>query len=180
MSQHDATPPEGGVILGMGGTFRVPGNGFQGWTMIPERSGLWISGYKLGKNRICLYAAPEGSEVVRMNRKPCADPNCDDGRTWVTDLEGQPKRIDCGCENTPESETPRRNPVRAFLGSETLPEKKYVLESDYDSRLRQLERENRRLRGILKEAHSFTRGFSGRKVDKINKRLEEALAGRGE
>ena len=61
-------PPEGdNVVLGKGGTFKVPEGGFQGWTMLPERPGPWLPGFKHGRNEACLYAAPRSSEVARLN-----------------------------------------------------------------------------------------------------------------
>lgn len=64
------TPPEGCTILGWGGEFLVPENGFTGFVNLMERSCMWFPSIKLCRGRFpkCLYAAPAESEVARLNR----------------------------------------------------------------------------------------------------------------
>lgn len=72
----DTAAPEGGVILGYGGTFKVPEKTvhryarFQGWVWI---GGKWHKGSQVGDLAGLLYAAPADSEVVRLNR-PSGNP----------------------------------------------------------------------------------------------------------
>lgn len=94
-------PPEGCMILGWGKDIVIPNCGFQGWRS-EDKARSWVVGWLRGTDPDCLYAADDGSEVARLNA--CPDPNCTDGQTWVTDLEGQPQRKDCGCQNTPDKD----------------------------------------------------------------------------
>ena len=69
--------PENAVLLGRGGSFRVPDNGFIGWAMQPE---AWNPNDEdedwgdlderdewMGADPDLFYAAPKDSEVVKLN-----------------------------------------------------------------------------------------------------------------
>lgn len=69
MTDH-ITPPEGTVILGYGGTFKVPGKSKQKircWAFNPEIGQKWMEGWWWLDDPEYLFAAPADSEVVWLN-----------------------------------------------------------------------------------------------------------------
>ena len=62
------TLPDGYVILGRGGEFDVPDEGFDGLCMDATGNDRWDYYTWYGRSSGNVYAAPAGSDVVRMNR----------------------------------------------------------------------------------------------------------------
>lgn len=66
----DLKAPEGCVILGYGGTFKVPGKSRQKircWAYNEKIGSRWMEGYWWVDDPEYIFAAPADSEVVRMN-----------------------------------------------------------------------------------------------------------------
>jgi hypothetical protein len=64
-------PPNGCVILGWGGEFKVPDSGmFNGWAIDLSYCHSWQEGEWTGISTATIYAADRDSEVARMNTNP--------------------------------------------------------------------------------------------------------------
>lgn len=172
MKDNDATPPEGAVLLPI--SFTPPPKGFIGWRIdVNEATDnpQWVGPKRWhGADRFngCRYAAPEGSEVVRLNT-----PESETPRSHVPDMAQQLTRI---YEDRVVSETPRTDAhVKSLKKTPDC-----FCEADF---ARQLELENRRLRDALYDmvavakADGWKEATTGRQI--ILKAAEEALAGRG-
>lgn len=62
-------PNENTVILGYGGEFQVPRDGFDGWMRNAAAfDDEWVLCHGHGNNRFTIYAADRDSEVARVNR----------------------------------------------------------------------------------------------------------------
>lgn len=60
-------PHPNAIILGYGGTFKVPDSGFDGW-YLGHFVGEWSKSWTMGVVTDILYAADAGSEVARLNQ----------------------------------------------------------------------------------------------------------------
>lgn len=108
----DLKAPEGCVILGYGGTFKVPGRSKQKircWAYNEKIGQRWMEGYWWVDDPEYIFAAPADSEVARMNAKTLL--KCTRCRKTST---ADPDKLvcpQCGEDYSPEkpggSETPR-------------------------------------------------------------------------
>ena len=61
-------PPEGAVILGRGGQFKIPNDaGFEGWSIAASGGKKWHYSSWFGNCSDVYYAAPYNSEIAKLN-----------------------------------------------------------------------------------------------------------------
>lgn len=63
-------PHPNAVILGFGGDFKVPKDGFHGWIRSLQQGSSWMSCHGHGLSKFSIYAADRDSEVARLNTNP--------------------------------------------------------------------------------------------------------------
>lgn len=67
MNKTDLKAPEGCVVLGYGGTFKIPGELVYGWSWSEDGKG-WLGAKEwYMEDDSLIFAAPADSEVARMN-----------------------------------------------------------------------------------------------------------------
>lgn len=73
---HASPLPAGAVYLGLGGTFKIPASGFEGYSLVDTtnylahltlKRGVWAASAFTTTHERLYYAAPADSEIARLN-----------------------------------------------------------------------------------------------------------------